>query len=73
MTAKDTTTPLAREAERLLAGFGVDPSAYRGGDRAVRSPLTGAVIAHVHDTPVDAVGARIENRRCGSGAREQTA
>ena len=38
------------EAEHLLAMFGVPPERYGRGSRAVRSPLTGEIIAKVQDT-----------------------
>jgi aldehyde dehydrogenase (NAD+) len=50
MTRQDQTSTLAREVDRILAQLGVDPSRYRGGNRPVRSPLTGEIIANVHDS-----------------------
>ena len=38
------------ETAALLVRLGVVPAAFTGGDREVRSPITGAVIAKVHDT-----------------------
>lgn len=49
---------LAIEVKGLLATLGVDPSLTEGGSRAVRTPLTGEIVAQVHDTSpaeVDAV------------------
>ncbi len=38
---------LTHEVEDLLSRCGVPPAAYAGGDLAVRTPITGEVIAHV--------------------------
>ena len=53
-----TAANLAVEVKHLLATLGVDPSLTEGGSRAVRTPLTGEIVAKVHDTApaeVDAV------------------
>jgi aldehyde dehydrogenase (NAD+) len=39
----------AAETTALLAKLGVDEALWTGGGRAVRSPITGEAIAHVHD------------------------
>ena len=40
---------LAQEVAELLASLGVELQAYRDGNRPVRSPITGEIIAYVHD------------------------
>jgi aldehyde dehydrogenase (NAD+) len=47
---------LATRTASLLATLGVSHDRLTGGDRAVRSPLTGEIIAHVADTDRAAVG-----------------
>ena len=47
---------LATRTASLLATLGVSHDRLTGGDRAVRSPLTGEIIAHVADTGRAAVG-----------------
>ena len=39
---------LAGEVERLLAGLGVPVHSYQGGTLAVRSPISGDIVAHIH-------------------------
>jgi aldehyde dehydrogenase (NAD+) len=51
---------IADEAAALLTRLGVGPAAFTGGDRPVRSPITGEVIANVHDTTPAAAAAAIE-------------
>src|SRR5579871_3440632 len=47
---------LATRTASLLATLGVSHDRLTGGDRAVRSPLTGEIIAHVVDTDRAALG-----------------
>ncbi len=47
---------LATRTASLLATLGVSHDRLTGGDRALRSPLTGEIIAHVADTGRAAVG-----------------
>ncbi|MHB8529119.1 MAG: L-piperidine-6-carboxylate dehydrogenase, partial [Caulobacteraceae bacterium] len=51
---------LAEDAARLLVRLGVPGGALRGGNRAVRSPITGEVIAEVHDTTQAEAASTIE-------------
>ncbi|MGA0599686.1 aldehyde dehydrogenase family protein [Caulobacter sp. KR2-114] len=51
---------VADEAAALLTRLGVSPSAFTGGDRSVRSPITGEVIAKVHDVSPAAAAAAID-------------
>jgi L-aminoadipate-semialdehyde dehydrogenase len=51
---------LAQETDAILQRLGVDASLYAGGARAVRSPLTGEMIAGVHDAGSDLIGRTIE-------------
>ncbi len=51
--------PLIQEAAALLARLGVEDDLVRGGDRPVASPITGEVIAHVHDVPADEISGAI--------------
>ena len=45
---------LVEETHELLGRLGVPQSAFTGGGRASRSPITGEIIAHVHDaSPAD--------------------
>ena len=50
----------ASDAAQVLARLGVRPDLTTGGGRAVRSPITGEVIAHVHDASPERVQATIE-------------
>jgi aldehyde dehydrogenase (NAD+) len=50
---------LASDAASLLSRLGVAEGLWVGGDRAVRSPITGEIIAHVHDADPAAVRAAI--------------
>lgn len=48
------TPSLMEETHAVLARLGVARAAFTGGAREVASPVTGAVVAHVHDTsPAD--------------------
>ncbi len=48
------TASLRHDAETILLQLGVPAAQITGGNRAVRSPIDGSVIAHVHDTTADA-------------------
>jgi aldehyde dehydrogenase (NAD+) len=50
---------LASDAASLLSRLGVAEGLWVGGDRAVRSPITGEIIAHVHDADPAACRAAI--------------
>jgi aldehyde dehydrogenase (NAD+) len=52
--------PLREEAAALLGRLGVAKSAFSGGDRAVTSPITGEIIAHVHDASPKACARAID-------------
>jgi aldehyde dehydrogenase (NAD+) len=58
MTLQAKIGSAAAEAAKVLEALGVGEAASSGGDRPVRSPVTGEVIAHVHDaTAADVAGA----------------
>ena len=40
---------LAGEVEKLLAGLAVPAQLYKGGTLAVRSPISGEIVAHVRE------------------------
>lgn len=48
------------ETATLLTRLGVADSAFHGGDRPVRSPITGEIIAQVHDRSAEEADAVIE-------------
>ena len=60
MSDTSVASSVVSEVHALLQRLGVPASAYQGGDLAVRSPLTGEVVAHVpQHTPAqasDAIG-----------------
>lgn len=60
MSDTSVASSVISEVHALLQRLGVPASAYKGGDLAVRSPLTGEVVAHVpQHTPAqasDAIG-----------------
>ncbi len=60
MSDTSVASSVVSEVHALLQRLGVPASAYQGGDLAVRSPLTGQVVAHVpQHTPAqasDAIG-----------------
>lgn len=60
MSDTSVVSSVVSEVHALLQRLGVPASAYQGGDLAVRSPLTGEVVAHVpQHTPAqasDAIG-----------------
>ncbi|HEY8573023.1 aldehyde dehydrogenase family protein [Phenylobacterium sp.] len=60
MTVQTKVGSAAAEAAQLLQAVGVDPALYTGGERTVRSPVTGEAIGQVHDTAPAAVDAAIE-------------
>jgi aldehyde dehydrogenase (NAD+) len=51
---------LKSEATALLGRLGVATGAVTGGNRAAASPITGEIIAHVHDTSPDEVARAID-------------
>src|SRR3569833_808720 len=51
---------LATETATLLASLGVAPARLSGGTRVARSPITGEVLAHLHDSTAAAASAEIE-------------
>ncbi|HSI39645.1 MAG TPA: aldehyde dehydrogenase family protein [Xanthobacteraceae bacterium] len=54
MTLQGTLAGTAEEVAALLGGMGVPPARHTGGSRAVRSPITGDVVAQVADaTPAE--------------------
>jgi aldehyde dehydrogenase (NAD+) len=58
MSDTSVVSSVVPEIHALLQRLGVPPSAYQGGDLAVRSPLTGEVVAHVpQHTPAQATEA----------------
>jgi aldehyde dehydrogenase (NAD+) len=52
--------PPREEAAALLGRLGVGKSVFSGGDRAVTSPITGEIIAHVHDASPKACARAID-------------
>jgi L-aminoadipate-semialdehyde dehydrogenase len=58
--------PLAGEATRLLTALGVDASRLGGGARAARSPVTGEILAHVHDSSAAEANAAIDEAHAAS-------
>jgi aldehyde dehydrogenase (NAD+) len=57
------TTALATETRTLFANLGVDASRLDGGSLTVTSPITGEVIARVHETSAADAAAQIERAR----------
>jgi aldehyde dehydrogenase (NAD+) len=53
-------SPRVRSAAELLAGLGVPEQLHVGGGRLVRSPVTGAPVAAVHDAAPAEVAAAVE-------------
>jgi L-aminoadipate-semialdehyde dehydrogenase len=51
---------LATQVDSALQSFGVHRDQYQRGERVVRSPLTGEIIAHVRDAASGGVAAAIE-------------
>ena len=60
MTVQMKITTAAADAAAVLGRLGVADTLWTGGDRPVRSPVTGEVIGHVHDTSPAAVAAAVE-------------
>ena len=59
MTAQSKISSARAETAQVLARLGVPEALWTGGGRAVRSPVTGEVIAQVHDTASAAVAQTI--------------
>jgi aldehyde dehydrogenase (NAD+) len=55
MTVQTKIGSAAAEAAEVLERLGVPAALWTGGERVVRSPVTGETIAHVHDTAPEAV------------------
>jgi aldehyde dehydrogenase (NAD+) len=60
MTLQTKIGSAAAEVAEVLSRLGVAPALTTGGNRPVRSPVTGEVIAHVHDTTPAGVAAAVE-------------
>jgi aldehyde dehydrogenase (NAD+) len=60
MTVQTKIGSAAAEAAETLQRLGVDAKLWIGGGRAIRSPVTGEVIGHVHDTAPAAVAEAVE-------------
>lgn len=60
MTVQSKITSAAADAAQVLERLGVPAALTTGGDRPVRSPVTGEVIAHVHDNTPAQVDAAVE-------------
>jgi aldehyde dehydrogenase (NAD+) len=60
MTLQEKIGSAAAEAAEVLTKLGAPEGQWTGGGRAVRSPVTGEVIAHVHDASPAEVGRAIE-------------
>ncbi|HVI32328.1 aldehyde dehydrogenase family protein [Phenylobacterium sp.] len=60
MTLQAKITSAAADAAQVLERLGVPAALTTGGDRPVRSPVTGEVIAHVHDNTPAQVDAAVE-------------
>ena len=60
MTLQSKIGSAAAEAAEVLARLGVPPALTTGGSRPVRSPVTGEVIAHVHDASAATAARAIE-------------
>ncbi|MFD2237536.1 L-piperidine-6-carboxylate dehydrogenase [Aureimonas populi] len=50
---------LTETVQEVLRSLGVDPRLTEGGNRPVRSPLTGEIVAHVHDSTAQEARAAI--------------
>ena len=51
---------LAQETDAILQRLSVSRSLYQGGARLVRSPLTGELIADVHDADANLIDKTVE-------------
>ncbi|HXA41194.1 MAG TPA: aldehyde dehydrogenase family protein [Phenylobacterium sp.] len=60
MTLQTPIGSARAEAADVLARLGVAEALWTGGDRPVRSPVTGEIVAEVHDTTPDAVAGTVE-------------
>ncbi|MBX3481889.1 aldehyde dehydrogenase family protein [Phenylobacterium sp.] len=60
MTVQTPIASAAAEAGEVLNALGVADVLWTGGARAVRSPITGETMAHVHDASVADVTAAVE-------------
>jgi aldehyde dehydrogenase (NAD+) len=60
MTLQTKIGSAPAEAAEVLKRLGVPDALWTGGDRAVRSPVTGEVIGEVHDTPPTEVAKAVE-------------
>jgi aldehyde dehydrogenase (NAD+) len=60
MTVQSKITSAAAEAAAVLERLGVSSALTAGGNRPVRSPVTGEVMAHVHDASIAEVDAAIQ-------------
>jgi len=60
MTVQTKIGSAGAEAAEVLGRLGVPEALWIGGQRAVRSPVTGELIGEVHDTTPQAVGAAVE-------------
>ncbi|MGZ6040478.1 MAG: aldehyde dehydrogenase family protein, partial [Phenylobacterium sp.] len=60
MTAQSKISSARAEAAQVLGKLGVPEALWTGGDRPVRSPVTGEEIARVHDTAPAAVAKAVE-------------
>ena len=60
MTVQSKITSASAEAAAVLGRLGVAEALWTGGNRPVRSPVTGEVMAHVHDASKAGVDAAIE-------------
>jgi aldehyde dehydrogenase (NAD+) len=58
--ARSSVPDLVREAAGILTTLGVAPERLAGGTRAARTPITGEVLAHLHDSTSDAAKAHID-------------
>ena len=60
MTVQSKITSAAAEAAAVLGRLGVADTLWTGGNRPVRSPVTGEIVAHVHDATPAGVAAAVE-------------
>ena len=60
MNVQTKIASAASEAAQVLQRLGVPAGQWTGGNRAVRSPVTGEIIANVHDNSEAEVAAAID-------------
>ena len=60
MTVQSKITSAAAQAAEVLGRLGVAETLWTGGARAVRSPVTGEIMGHVHDASPAEVAAAVE-------------